>query len=56
MLKFVAYAPDAFVFQCYIGCRISDLFALTENNIVTSENGTAVQYIPSKTKKSVRVS
>ena len=47
----VATARDIFVFQCYIGCRISDLFDLTENNIVTSENGTAVQYIPSKTKE-----
>ena len=54
--KEVATARDIFVFQCYIGCRISDLLALTENNIVTSKNGTAVQYIPSKTKKSVRES
>lgn len=47
----VELARDIFVFQCYIGCRISDLFALTENNIVVSENGTAVHYIPSKTKE-----
>lgn len=44
-------ARDIFVFQCYIGCRISDLRSLTPNNIVTSENGTAVHYIPSKTKE-----
>ena len=49
--KEVELARDIFVFQCYIGCRISDLFALTENNIVESENGIAVHYIPSKTKE-----
>lgn len=49
--KEVALARDIFIFQCYIGCRISDLFALTDNNIVESENGIAVQYIPSKTKE-----
>ena len=36
--KDLAQARDIFIFQCYIGCRISDLFALTENNIVTSDN------------------
>lgn len=46
----IALARDIFIFQCYIGCRISDLFALTPENIVTTENGTSVQYIPSKTK------
>ncbi len=44
-------ARDIFIFQCYIGSRISDLFALTENNIVTSDNGIAVHYVPSKTKE-----
>lgn len=44
-------ARDIFIFQCYIGCRISDLFSLTENNIVTSDNGISVQYVPSKTKE-----
>lgn len=47
----IALARDIFIFQCYIGCRISDLFALTPENIVTTENGTSVQYIPSKTKE-----
>ena len=46
----IALARDIFIFQCYIGCRISDLFALTTENIVTTENGISVQYIPSKTK------
>lgn len=49
--KEVELARDIFVFQCHIGCRISDLFALTPDNIVTSENGISVQYIPSKTKE-----
>lgn len=44
-------ARDMFIFQCYLGCRISDLRDLTSSNIVTSPNGTAVHYIPSKTKE-----
>ena len=44
-------ARDIFVFQCYIGCRISDLLSFTENNIVTTDNGISVQYVPSKTKE-----
>lgn len=44
-------ARDIFIFQCYIGCRISDLLSFTENNIVTSDNGISVQYVPSKTKE-----
>ena len=44
-------ARDIFVFQCYVGCRISDLFSLTPANIVKSGNGLSVQYIPEKTKK-----
>lgn len=47
----LATARDIFIFQCYIGCRISDLFALTEDNIVKDKNGIAVHYIPSKTKE-----
>ena len=49
--KDLAQARDIFVFQCYIGYCISDLFALTEDNIVTSDNGISVQYVPSKTKE-----
>lgn len=37
---------DIFVFQCLIGCRVSDLMRLTPANII---NG-AVEYIASKTK------
>lgn len=44
-------ARDIFIFQCYIGCRISDLLALTRDNIIRSESGTSVQYIPNKTKE-----
>lgn len=37
---------DIFVFQCFVGCRVSDLIRLTEGNIV---NGVLV-YAPHKTK------
>mgnify|MGYP002856690328 FL=1 len=49
--KDLAQARDIFIFQCYIGCRISDLLSFTENNIVTTDNGVSVQYVPSKTKE-----
>lgn len=48
--KDIAAARDIFIFQCYIGCRIGDLLSLTPENIVTSDKGIAVHYIPSKTK------
>lgn len=38
---------DIFVFQCLIGCRISDLWNMTKDNII---NG-AIEYIPRKTKE-----
>ena len=38
---------DIFVFQCVIGCRVSDLRNLTKGSII---NG-AVEYIPRKTKE-----
>ncbi len=41
---------DIFIFQCYIGCRVSDMYALTKNNIICDKNGYAVEYVPSKTK------
>lgn len=37
---------DIFIFQCLIGCRVSDLIKMTKENII---NG-AVEYIPNKTK------
>ena len=37
---------DIFVFQCLIGCRVSDLYKLTRENII---NG-AIEYIAGKTK------
>ena len=39
---------DIFVFQCLIGCRVSDLYKLTKQNVI---NG-AVEYIARKTKDS----
>lgn len=38
---------DIFVFQCLIGCRISDLWAMTKESIIDG----AVEYIPRKTKE-----
>jgi integrase len=43
----LAIQRDIFVFQCLIGCRISDLWAMTKDSII---NG-AVEYIPRKTKE-----
>ena len=37
---------DIFVFQCVIGCRISDLYALTRSNLIDN----CIQYVPKKTK------
>lgn len=37
---------DIFVFQCLIGCRVSDLIEMTPDSII---NG-AVEYMPNKTK------
>lgn len=37
---------DIFIFQCLIGCRVSDLITLTKANI----NNGILEYIPSKTK------
>ena len=42
----LATQRDIFVFQCCIGCRVSDLWDMTKKNIV---NG-AVDYIADKTK------
>lgn len=38
---------DIFIFQCYVGCRVSDLYALTSANI---QNGWLV-YSPQKTER-----
>ena len=37
---------DIFIFQCLIGCRVSDLMAMTPASII---NG-AIEYMPQKTK------
>lgn len=38
---------DIFIFQCLIGCRVSDLLSMTESNLI---NG-MIEYIPRKTKE-----
>ncbi len=42
----LAIQRDIFIFQCCIGCRVSDLMRLTESNIIDG----IVEYIPTKTK------
>jgi len=42
----LAIQRDIFVFQCLIGCRVSDLYAMKKENII---NG-AIEYIARKTK------
>lgn len=42
----LAVQRDIFVFQCVIGCRVSDLLKMTRENLV---NG-GIEYVPSKTK------
>ncbi|MCC8087775.1 MAG: site-specific integrase [Rikenellaceae bacterium] len=43
----VAVQRDIFVFQCLIGCRVSDLYKFTWKNVI---NG-AIEYIPKKTRE-----
>lgn len=42
----LAIQRDIFVFQCHVGCRVSDLIKLTTDNI----DGDFLQYVPAKTK------
>lgn len=41
----MARQRDIFVFQCLIGCRVSDLWAMTKDNIIDG----AIEYMPFKT-------
>jgi integrase len=43
----LAVQRDIFVFHCLIGCRVSDLYKFTYNNVI---NG-AIEYIPKKTRE-----
>ena len=43
----LATQRDIFVFQCLIGCRVSDLMKMTHKNIIDE----AIEYIPRKTKE-----
>ena len=43
----LATQRDIFVFQCCIGCRVSDLWAMTKASIIDG----AIEYIPRKTKE-----
>ena len=37
---------DIFIFQCLIGCRVSDLYRLKKSNVIND----GIEYIPRKTK------
>lgn len=43
---FLSRMRDIFIFQCVIGCRISDLYSFTKRNIIDN----CIQYVPRKTK------
>lgn len=43
----LAVIRDIFVFHCYVGCRVGDLYRLTRDNIVDG----FIEYTPQKTKK-----
>lgn len=43
----LAVQRDIFVFQCVIGCRVSDLKHLTKDSVIDG----AIEYIPRKTKE-----
>lgn len=42
----LAVQRDIFIFQCCVGCRVSDLMRLTVTDVIDGE----IQYIPHKTK------
>lgn len=46
---YMAIQRDIFIFQCYIGCRVSDLMQLTKESLSTDKFGTFISYIPQKT-------
>lgn len=42
---------DIFVFQCYVGCRVSDLYAFTEANVTIDARGYLLEYLPQKGRR-----
>ena len=47
----LATQRDIFVFQCYVGQRVSDLQRMTHANILTSSSGLCLQYVQKKVRK-----
>ncbi len=47
----LAVQRDIFVFQCLIGCRVGDLYAMTKDNVI---NG-AIEYVARKTKDKKKI-
>ena len=42
---------DIFVFQCYVGQRVSDLQRMTSSNIISTPSGLVLQYMQKKTRR-----
>lgn len=49
--NFLQEIKDVFLFQCALGCRISDFQALNYDNISIEDNIPYIHYLPQKTKK-----
>ncbi len=49
----LAVQRDIFVFQCHVGCRISDLYALTHDSVTPDG---FVEYVARKTKRTKQIS
>ena len=45
-MEILVIQRDIFIFQCLIGCRVSDLMAMTPASIIND----AIEYMPQKTK------
>ena len=47
---------DAFLLQCYIGCRVADYASMTMDRVVHTDDGIPyLHYLPSKEKKSNKI-
>lgn len=49
----LAVQRDIFVFQCHVGCRISDLYALTHESVTPDG---FIEYVARKTKRTKQIS
>ena len=47
----LATQRDIFVFQCLVGCRVGDMYAMTRNNVIDG----AIQYVARKTADTKKI-